>query len=291
MLDNPFSYKPLVSVTDETFDEQRVSEYHLSIEVASNGLNYAVLDTARNKYLLFESYSFQKTFSSELLVKEIKSLFEYKSILRKKYKRVSVCLFSQKFTLIPTALYDAGLTDKYLEFNAPLLENETILCDTVKNFETQCVYAIDTNLLTCVQELFPSALLLHTFTPLLEMLSSNFKNVSGKNVIIHLQQAHFEMIVLEEKKLIFANIFSYQTSEDFLYFTLFVCEQLKLNPENLDLLLLGEVEKNSAIYSILSKFVRHVKFGIRPEQFEYSYVFDSSPTHFYFNLFSQAMCV
>ena len=99
------------------------------------------------------------------------------------------------------------------------------------------------------------------------------------------------MIVLEEKKLIFANIFSYQTSEDFLYFTLFVCEQLKLNPENLDLLLLGEVEKNSAIYSILTKYVRNIKFGKRPEMFDYSYVFDGIASHFYFNLFSQALCV
>lgn len=285
------TFSPLVSLVDETYSEELSSSYHLSIEVANNGISYAILDTIRNKYIVLETYAFQKTAGVEALAQEIKNLLEQKGNLGKAFSSVTISFFSSKFTLIPKALFDASLTDKYLQFNAPLLDSEAILTDNIKNFESQCVYAVNKKLLQVFQDRYPKAVYLHTLSSLLEILSSSFKNVSGKNVIIHLQQSHFEMIVIEEKKLIFANVFSYQSSEDFLYYTLFVCEQLKLNPENLELLLLGEVEKNSAIYSILCKYVRNVKFGKRSELFEYSYAFDSIPSHFYYNIFSQALCV
>lgn len=285
------NYKPISALRDESFDAQVVSQYHLALEISPTGLCFTVLDWERNKYLLFENYSFQKSLAGEHLLAEIKNIIYQSSFQTKHFKSISVSFFTPKFTLIPIALYEADLTDKYLAFNTPLLESESILTDNIKSFDTQCVYALDKKLVNALLELFPGAKLFHVLSPLLEILSSSFKNVSGKTVIIHLQQGHFELIVIEEKKLIFANIFSYQTSEDFLYYLLFVCEQLKINPEVIELQLLGEVEKHSAIFSILTKYVRHIKFGKRPDAFSYSYVFDNTPSHFYFNLFSQALCV
>ena len=285
------TYKPTVSLIDETFSESLTSEYHLCLEVSMNGICYTIYHAQKNKYLLLETFTFHKVYNAVLLLNEISSVVETHSFLRKNFKSISISLFSSKFTLIPTALFDRALADKYLDFNSPVDEDESILIDELKNFDTQCVYAASKNLVDGLQQLFPSAKFLHVLSPLLESLASSFKNSSGKKVVIHLQQAHFEMVVMEEKKLVFANIFNYQSSEDFLYYTLFVCEQLKLNPENLELILLGEVEKNSAIYSILNKYIRNIKFGSRPELFEYSYVFDTTSSHFYFNLFSQNLCV
>lgn len=284
-------YKPQISFFDETFDVELANDYHLSIEIALGGFSYTLLDTKRNKYIGLETFSFQKSISDEAQVTELSLLLKQISTFQFKFKTISISLFSLKFTLIPAALFDSHLTRKYLEFNTSLLDSDVVLADSIKNFETHCVYAVHKNLVVLMQAHFPQAKFLHTLSSLLDVLSSSFKNVSGKNIVIHLQQGHFELLVLEEKKLIFANLFSYQTSEDFLYYTLFVCEQLKLNPENIDLLLLGEVEKKSAIYSILTKYVRNVRFGNRPEQFDYTYLFDQQPTHFYFNLFSQALCV
>lgn len=285
------TYKPTVSLIDENFSEALTAEYHLSMELSVNGICYTIYHPQKNRYLLLETFTFHKVYSTVLLLNEIRSIIETHSFLRKNFKSISISLFSSKFTLIPTALFDRALADKYLEFNSPVEEDESILIDELKNFDTQCVYAISKNLMDCLQELFPKAKFLHVLSPLLESLASSFKNSSGKKVVIHLQQSHFEMVVMEEKKLLFANIFNYQSSEDFLYYTLFVCEQLKLNPENIELILVGEVEKNSAIYSILNKYIRNIKFGNRPELLEYSYVFDSISSHFYFNLFSQNLCV
>ena len=113
----------------------------------------------------------------------------------------------------------------------------------------------------------------------------------SKTLFVHVQSSQFEIIVLEGGKLLFYNAFEYQTTEDFIYYTLFVCEQLKLNPEEIPMILLGEVERKSALYDIVNKYIRNVTFGKRPVEIEYSYKLQELQDHFYYNLFSQYLCV
>ncbi len=291
MPDTTHIHKAVVSLIDDGFDPQNLQHYHLSVEVNNDALAYAVLDLERNKYLLLERFMFQHAHSSEQLAQEIKQVFYQKGFRWNNFKSQSMVFFSPKFTLVPSALFDVALTQTYLDFNSPVLESEVVIAGNIKNFESHCVYAVQRDLAQTLQDLFPAAKRMHTFGPLLEILAASFKNKSGKNVLVHLQQGHFELIVVEEQKLLFANIFDYKSAEDFLYYLLFVFEQLKINPEKTDVLLLGEVEKNSAIYSIMTKYIRNIHFGSRPEQFEYSYVFDGTARHFYYNLFSQSLCV
>ena len=97
----------------------------------------------------------------------------------------------------------------------------------------------------------------------------------------------FEVLVINSGKLTFYNTFAYQTAEDFIYYLLFVFEQLKLNPETANVELLGELEKSSAVYQLLYKYIRNIKFGARPDAFDYSFKITSLPKQYYYSLFSQ----
>ena len=132
---------------------------------------------------------------------------------------------------------------------------------------------------------------MHHSTSLLESLLGTFKNEQGKKLVVHVQHSQFEIVCMEGKRLLFYNSFRHQTSEDFIYYILFVCEQLQLNPEKVDLILLGEVEGSSALYQILHKYIRHIHFGVRSENVDYSYKLETLPKHFYYNLFAQYLCV
>jgi hypothetical protein len=106
-------------------------------------------------------------------------------------------------------------------------------------------------------------------------------------VIVHIQATHFEIIIFKEKKLLLFNSYKQETTEDFMYYLMASCEQLKINTAELKLILYGEIEKNSAIYHILKQYVKDVSFGERTENYKYSYVMNALPEHFYFNLFNQ----
>jgi hypothetical protein len=47
-----------------------------------------------------------------------------------------------------------------------------------------------------------------------------------------------------------------------LYYILFVAEQFQLNPDDFLLILMGEIELESAIYKLIYQFVRNVSFYI-----------------------------
>jgi hypothetical protein len=76
---------------------------------------------------------------------------------------------------------------------------------------------------------------------------------------VHIHESHFEIIVVQNQKLILFNSFDYSTPEDLLYYILFTAEQLQLNPEKFSLELLGKVSEWDSLYSIIYTYVRHVR--------------------------------
>ena len=50
-----------------------------------------------------------------------------------------------------------------------------------------------------------------------------------------------------------------QTLLDFIYYILFVAEQLQLNPEQFSLELLGDITEESALFLIAYKYIRNTK--------------------------------
>ena len=126
----------------------------------------------------------------------------------------------------------------------------------------------------------------HASSALIDTLVLQNKNQTSRKLFVHVQQTHFEAIVIDGKNLLFYNTFNYHTAEDFVYYLLFVCEQLHLNPETIDVVLLGEIERNSTIYSLTQKYIRKLKFGERNDGAQYSYQLQALPTHYYFTLFN-----
>ncbi len=67
-------------------------------------------------------------------------------------------------------------------------------------------------------------------------------------------------------------------------------EQLGLNPESVNLVFMGEIDKNSALYHIAFKYVRNISFIERSDYFRYSYVLDELQSHNFYNLLNAGRC-
>jgi hypothetical protein len=78
---------------------------------------------------------------------------------------------------------------------------------------------------------------------------------------LHFQKNSFDCIVLKNGELQLCNSYTYKTPEDFIYYTLFCMEQLNLNPENLPVLLCGEIEKDDENYKIAYTYIRNIEFA------------------------------
>jgi len=283
--------KPVISHTDKAFNKEATYKYKLSIQLSLDGFSFCVLDTSSNRYIAFELYSFHKVHNSQLLCEKIDELIKQIGWLRKSFKSVKIIYVNQKSTLVPFPLFEEKEKKLYLSISHKIEDDEDILHDKLNNLDAYNLYTIPQCLKKKLKELFPAAQVLHFSSSLIENLLIKYKyQDTERKVYVHVQSGCFEMIIMKGKELIFYNSFKYEACEDFVYYILFVFEQLKVNPEIANVSLLGEIEKDSTLYQVLYKYIRNISFEERNDTFQYSYVFDEIPPHFYYNLFNLNLC-
>ena len=99
-----------------------------------------------------------------------------------------------------------------------------------------------------------------------------------------------DIVIIEGNQLLFYNAFPYHSKQDFIYFIIFVIEQLNLNPEDIELKFSGKIDKKSTLYDIAWKYIRNIGFQELPASYRYSYVFNDIPAHYYFVLLNSGIC-
>ncbi len=277
---------PGISFIDEAFDSTKTVGYHLIIQIDINGVKLAVKEIHKNKYIAFESYTFQNVYDFDTIADLINILVRESRLVQHNYKLVSCIIVNSISTIVPAPLFEDSKKIVYLKFNAAFEGDNTVLVDDIKNIDAKNIFAIPNVLKTKLASLYSKIDYHHFSSVLIESLLLQNKNQTIKKLFVHTQPSHFEAIVIEGKKLLFYNTFNYFTAEDFIYYLLFVCEQLQLNPEIIETVLIGEVEKNSEIYVIAQKYIRNIKLGERTDDADYSYQLHTLPKHSYFTLFN-----
>lgn len=274
------------SLIDEAFDPKRTREFKLVLQVGIDGLLIGVNEKATNKFIAFERYSFQNVYRFEDVCTVLDDLIHQSTLLKHSFHSVACLIVSNLSTLVPKGVFEEDRKESYLKFNATLEGDELILADDMKALDAKNIFAVPSSLKGKLDSLFPSIRYHHFSSILIETLMRQHKNQTTKKVTVHIQASHFQVVVMEGKQLLFYNTFNHHSAEDFIYYLLFVFEQLHLNPEKTELQLIGEIEKNSTIHLITQKYVRQVQFGQRADESDYSYQLQALPKHAYFTLFN-----
>ncbi|RZJ25373.1 MAG: DUF3822 family protein, partial [Flavobacterium sp.] len=130
--------------------------------------------------------------------------------------------------------------------------------DEIANYEMNNVYIPYVNVNNFLIDQFGPFTYKNSHSILVARLLELSKNIDSKRVFVHFTKNCFEIVVVQNQKLILFNSFEYQTKEDFLYYLLFTAEQLGLNPETFKLQLLGDISEDSDYFKIAYKYVRNV---------------------------------
>lgn len=274
-----------LSFRDSAFDPNAAERYCLVLQVDRERLTLAVLDNLTNDFLAFESWFFKKAVSDAQMAEQIDRLLVDHQWLSNRFKRADAIVTSEKFTFVPAALFDSSAAREYLSFNAPVDSTDIVNNDVLRQADARNVYAFDSKLEKVLLKISPAIRIRHHLSPLAEKVLTSSKNQNEKRIHAHIRQGQFDLIASENGKLLLANVYTYQSPEDFIYFLLFAAEQLKLNPEKFELEISGEVEEKSAITAIANKYVRNVKFADR-QSGRYSEGFNQFPKHAHYNLFA-----
>ena len=282
--------KQHISLIDKSYSDSNTKSYKLYIELSLNGLKHTIFNCDNSTFIGFEEYRFNDVYNDYSLVTPLKEIIAQNPIYKKDFQTLQVAMVNNRSTLIPNAIFKADKLSSFHQFNFLNKEEDCYYSDQLINLSAHNVYRIP----DYISEEFSSlknCSFKHFSSSLIEASLVQAKNDKALSLInVHILPSSFQIIVIKNQKLELYNSFIYQSSEDFIYYLLFVLEQLNINNEEATINLTGEVEKNSVIYSMLYKYIKTLNFGDRSENLKFSYILEDIPNHFHYSLFNQFLC-
>jgi uncharacterized protein DUF3822 len=227
----------------------------LSIQVALNGLSFCVFDTLNEKVLDLQEVKFNYTQSLE---DQLWRTFVDFSSLTKPYDEIVVLHDNNFNTFVPKPLFDENYLGSYLQYNTKVFETDFFAADEIDKYEMHNVHVPFVNVNNFLIDQFGTFEYKNVNTVLVSNLLDLSKNKDQKQVYVHFQETHFEIVIAHNLKLLLYNSFEYKTPEDFVYYLLFTLEQLQLNPETVSVFLLGKISENHPCFEIAYRYVRNI---------------------------------
>ncbi len=281
-----------IQVIDESINSDVSRKMQLYLQCATDNFSAGIIDIGRNKFVALFDFKFHNYLNVNDQCEKILSVIENnKPYLDNFYDRIVLSFAGYKNTLVPNAFFDEHSSEDLFKANHSIEPGDKICFDNLRMVQAKNIFAVPQALYDFFNSYYSNIIIQHAATPFIEGILAQHKNVDDTIATINVQQSFFELAVTKGKNLLFYNQFKFQTAEDFIYYVLFVFEQLKLNPETQEVYIAGMVEKSSALLAMTQKYIRHVNFVLRPEFCDYSYGFDEVPKHYHFSLYNHFLCV
>ena len=227
----------------------------LALQIAATGMSFCVFDTLNWNISNFSSIAFGKHVPIE---DELSHVFVQYPELQNSYDEIVVLHDNSFNTFVPSALFDESYPGSYLQYNTRVFEADFFAWDVLPVYNMTNVYVPLMNVNNFLIERIGAFDYKNTNTILVEKLLDASVNIDEKQVFAHLQDTHFEIVVVHNQKLLLYNSFEYSSPEDFLYYLLFTMEQLNLNPETAKILLLGNITEADPRFSLAYTYIRNV---------------------------------
>ena len=270
----------IINKTDESFDPKGLHKYDLTFETGDKTFGYSVRDIENNKFIAL-GY-FRNPMAD--VVNSIPWLMD------NSFNSVRGIIGNSRFTLIPESLYLESEKETYFNFIHEREASEIVYSNRLEHMGISAVYSVPVHWIKEIDRIFPKARLCHISGVLIHDLWMNVKNKTGSRAFLNLREGQFDLLVFEGNQLKYCNVFHFLTPEDIVYYMIFVFEHLNLNPEETNLSLLGNVDSFSPVYDLLFRYIRNIDFVNRNEGYNYSYLFNVIPAHFYYTLLNSTSC-
>lgn len=249
------------------FKSDDIRNNRLSIQLRLDGFSFAQIDSLSNRILLLEEYKVplmlgdEAEFQPEKVMLRFEKWLSEKKIPRNAYASLHILIDNSFFTQLPNALFlnTENLQD-YLKLSHRLPANFTVKYNELPALESKNIFGLYAPLYFSLSDYFESFQLLHFSTVFIRRMALLQKTSQQKAVYVDVAETSMLVIVFDQDKLLFANMFDFKQGEDFIYFILLVYNQLGLHTEEVPLYFFGQIDRSSALYSIAYQYVKHIDF-------------------------------
>ncbi len=242
----------------------------LKLSVTNHSVRYFVLSQIHHQIIFFGDYTLHHIAGTDELAVALEKIFEKDEILKLSFAKVLIG-FDEAYSLMPAEL-------------SHLLKKEGQLSNRCA--DSDIVFDSSYELVQTIERLFSRVEFLHVNSTYLNFLPE-YLNDSTEKLFVNVSKNYLDVIRFnEQKQLQLMNRYDYQTAPDFIYFVLLCCEELKIDRENVELVLSGEIDIQSKVYDVCYRYFRSISFIKKPDNLHFSKAFEVYPKHLHFNLYN-----
>lgn len=268
---------------DPSIENANPENCNLSILFKQDGLIFSILRNDVGKYIVLGEYTIQDSPHA------LTELFSFYNQFTDKFLNVNLAYSGSKFALVPATLFRSGEASTYVQPQFEVAADEVLRVDELPTHQLVVIYAVPRNVAEFAAANFGPQVLKHSAYFAISYYLDAYKNKPGEHFHINLWHKRIEVIAVRNGRLLFCSQFDFESDEDVAYYVLNCYEQLALNPETVPLKISGELEKGTAIWELLEKYIRFVEAEAKPVG-QYSHEFKSLSNHRYNRIFQTAQC-
>lgn len=257
--------------------EEAAGEGHtLLLEIGADHCSYAFFNRAHHSLAGLKYFSMEELETGTQLPSILNELRD------KNFSEVLVC------SAYPTALLTPS---RYSGQEGALLQviyeqpAQKFLTDTINEWQMINSYTLPAPVFELLKQTFPFARFIHAYTPALKVYNGS---VAEDQITIHFTMQHFRVLVKKAGQVQLAQIYSYKTPLDVVYYLLKICSELQLDQSHVHIILSGLIEEASALYKEVHNYFLQIDFAPPPTvavpQNDY-------PQHFFTSTYNLAACV
>ena len=238
---------------------ENISKRKLSIQFSLDGFSFCI-SNFEHTIFHFSSYAFgEETSTPELLLNRIEEIFQTDKDLHDDFESVVVIHENHLNSFVPNAYFKEEALKSYLDYNVKTIRTDFIAYDSLDNLGIKNVYVPYVNINNFLFQNFGEFEYQHHSSVLVNKLIQK-THTNNLKFYANVSKNTLDIVVIENKKLMFYNGFEYHTKEDFIYYILFTFEQLKLDPAEIVLHLLGDITEDSELYKIAYTYIQTLEF-------------------------------
>ncbi|MHC5202401.1 DUF3822 family protein [Myroides sp. LJL119] len=230
------------------------SNYKLLMQVSSSKFSFVTKNILTHEVTYFgsEAITNQKSIEDQL-----QSIFEKYSQLSWEFNEIVIYHDNPLNTFVPQELFDQDNLSAYLQYNTKVFASDFFDHDYIESLNIHNVYLPYTNLNNFFLDKFGSFTYKNINTELVDILVCKTQDTEQICAFSFLNKDRFELIIAQKGGLLFFNSFIYSNATDFIYYILFTLEQLAIDPQNVQLNLMGRIDYNDSIYKLCYEFIKN----------------------------------
>ena len=286
------SYKLIKKIKDERFDEEKLHQYTLLINIGVRDFQVAVLDGDDSRLIFFEDYVMGDLASPEDLVSQLQLLFEaHPLLLAGFWKQVKVGFKNTKFVQVPSSLFVESSAGEYLKFNSHFDSNNEVVLFNEQKSGAITVFAIYRNVYEWLSQLYANTKLnfIHQSSALIEGVTQATAVSANQTLYLYVDRFKLHLLSVKNGHLIYYNQFVIKQFSDYIKYIMLVLKALNMDQQKSKIVLWGYIGKSSPHYNEFVKYIRNVSFGERPGNLKFGYLFDELQEHHFFDLYSLSL--